>query len=297
MTTPDPFTAAELDEIESVVRSCQLTLANDDFPDDDDHPNEYLVRLIAQARRAIEHHVEEERLKARVAEIERKLTERTYQLENVLDASREGMWMARALDAERENKANLFRIAELETQLSEFRSSSYASLQLKLKAAQEASQDNARRVKELETQLAERRTPELAVLEEHFKDMVGEAEDELEFEGRMRLFGDIVTAARAPAEAKLAEREGLERRRAECSGWRYEICKRCGRRNCVGFTVSDATWADVSRDRWNVLCLACFDEEAQAFGIAYEVTETHLVSWVDSYESAALDEAENASGK
>jgi DNA repair exonuclease SbcCD ATPase subunit len=50
----------------------------------------------------------------RIAELETQLAERTCQLENVLDASREGMWMARALDAEREHKAASAQLAERE---------------------------------------------------------------------------------------------------------------------------------------------------------------------------------------
>lgn len=76
----------------------------------------------------------------------------------------------------------------------------------------------------------------------------------------------------------------MTRRDPPLDGWRFEVCKRCFRRNCVGYDVSDQDWNDVSRGRWNVLCLACFDEEAQAFGIAYTVKNTWLVSWVDSYE-------------
>jgi len=65
--------------------------------------------------------------------------------------------------------------------------------------------------------------------------------------------------------------------------WPGEVCKRCGRRNCVGFIVPDETWARVSQGRWNVLCTTCFDEEAQAAGVRYclEQWEVYPVTWSD----------------
>lgn len=61
--------------------------------------------------------------------------------------------------------------------------------------------------------------------------------------------------------------------------WRGEVCKRCGRRNCVGFRVSDTIWNAVVKDRWNVLCTTCFDEEAEAARIRYVFLETYPVTW------------------
>lgn len=55
--------------------------------------------------------------------------------------------------------------------------------------------------------------------------------------------------------------------------WRGEICKRCGRRNCVGFDLSEETWNAVVHGRWNVLCTTCFDEEAEAAGVEYRFGE------------------------
>jgi hypothetical protein len=63
------------------------------------------------------------------------------------------------------------------------------------------------------------------------------------------------------------------------TAWRGEVCKRCWRRNVVGFHVDDATWNAVSRGRWNVLCPTCFDEEAEAAGVRYRFGEVHPVSW------------------
>lgn len=63
--------------------------------------------------------------------------------------------------------------------------------------------------------------------------------------------------------------------------WPGEVCKRCGRRNCVGFNVPEDTWAAVVRGRWRVLCPTCFDEEAQEAGIAYSFGKVYLVSWSD----------------
>lgn len=62
-------------------------------------------------------------------------------------------------------------------------------------------------------------------------------------------------------------------------GWKGEICKRCKRRNCIGFRVFDVIWYAVVKDRWNVLCATCFDEEAQVQGIKYVFLETFAVTW------------------
>jgi len=61
--------------------------------------------------------------------------------------------------------------------------------------------------------------------------------------------------------------------------WAGEWCKRCDRRVVVGFSVRDAIWAAVVRDRWNILCTTCFDIEAQIARIAYDFDETFPVSW------------------
>ncbi len=70
-------------------------------------------------------------------------------------------------------------------------------------------------------------------------------------------------------------------------GWPFERCKapRCaGRRNCVGFSVDDATWNAVVPEslRDHVVCLECFDEMAQKKGIAYNVLSVHPVAWSDA---------------
>lgn len=48
-----------------------------------------------------------------------------------------------------------------------------------------------------------------------------------------------------------------------------ECCKRCHRDSVVGFSVSDVVWTQVVRDRWNTLCVMCFDEEAHEAGVPY----------------------------
>lgn len=63
--------------------------------------------------------------------------------------------------------------------------------------------------------------------------------------------------------------------------WRGEVCKRCRRRNVVGFVVPDATWAEVTQGRWNILCPTCFDEVAEERGVAYTLRELSPVSWWD----------------
>lgn len=61
--------------------------------------------------------------------------------------------------------------------------------------------------------------------------------------------------------------------------WTGEICKKCGRRNNVGFRVSDDVWDSVAGDQETVWCLQCFDEEAQRKGIKYKVHNTSVVTW------------------
>lgn len=65
------------------------------------------------------------------------------------------------------------------------------------------------------------------------------------------------------------------------SEWRGEVCRRCQRRNPIGFSVSEDVWQRVVRGRWAVLCPTCFDEEAEAGGVAYRLDEVWPVSWAD----------------
>jgi hypothetical protein len=73
--------------------------------------------------------------------------------------------------------------------------------------------------------------------------------------------------------------------------WRGETCKRCHRRNVVGFTVADEVWARVTQERWTVLCTTCFDEQAHLLGVPYEFIAVYPVSWSDgSREPDGLEE-------
>jgi hypothetical protein len=62
------------------------------------------------------------------------------------------------------------------------------------------------------------------------------------------------------------------------NAWRGEVCKRCHRRNVIGFSVDDATWAAVA-DAYHVLCPTCFDELAEEKGVTYQFAEVFPVSW------------------
>lgn len=72
---------------------------------------------------------------------------------------------------------------------------------------------------------------------------------------------------------------GLDIHGQQVGSWRGEVCKRCLRRNTVGFHVPEEVWAAVSRGRWNILCLSCFDEEAEAASVRYELGEVWPVTW------------------
>jgi hypothetical protein len=66
-------------------------------------------------------------------------------------------------------------------------------------------------------------------------------------------------------------------------GWPGEICKRCGRRNVLAWSVPDAVWMSVVGDPGTIWCLTCFDEEAHRFGIKYQLEPkrpAHL-AWCD----------------
>ena len=49
-----------------------------------------------------------------------------------------------------------------------------------------------------------------------------------------------------------------------------EICKRCGRESAVGFLVPDARWSAVAQGRWNILCVGCFSEVADALRLRWD---------------------------
>lgn len=68
---------------------------------------------------------------------------------------------------------------------------------------------------------------------------------------------------------------------ANAREWTGEWCKRCGRRNCVGFNVPDDVWERVVRGRYSLLCTTCFDELAQDAGVVYSFGTVHPVTWAD----------------
>jgi len=70
----------------------------------------------------------------------------------------------------------------------------------------------------------------------------------------------------------------LDSGREESSRWRGEICKRCNRRNPVGFQVPDAVWDQVHGE-YNLLCVTCFDELAEQRGVEYEFQGIWPISW------------------
>lgn len=77
------------------------------------------------------------------------------------------------------------------------------------------------------------------------------------------------------------------KQRAErVNGWQGEVCKRCGRRNCVGFNVDDGTWSAVVRGLFTTLCTTCFDELAEESGISYIYEQVYAVSWSDWRDAA-----------
>jgi hypothetical protein len=63
--------------------------------------------------------------------------------------------------------------------------------------------------------------------------------------------------------------------------WGGERCKKCRRRNVVGFLVPDRVWKKVVKGRWNILCPTCFDELAEEEGVRYEFTGIWPVTWSD----------------
>lgn len=61
-----------------------------------------------------------------------------------------------------------------------------------------------------------------------------------------------------------------------------EICKRCNRRNVIGYEVSDKAWHMVSAGLYNVLCPTCFDELAEEKNIIYSFLAVYPTTWVES---------------
>lgn len=62
--------------------------------------------------------------------------------------------------------------------------------------------------------------------------------------------------------------------------WLGEWCKGCDRRVVVGFSVPDEDWEAVVGGEFNILCLACFDERAEAKGVRYTVLDTvRPIAW------------------
>ena len=67
----------------------------------------------------------------------------------------------------------------------------------------------------------------------------------------------------------------------EAKMWQGEVCKKCHRRNVVGFHVTDEVWEKVAGGSWNVLCPTCFDELAEWVQVPYQFTGVWPVSWSD----------------
>jgi hypothetical protein len=65
--------------------------------------------------------------------------------------------------------------------------------------------------------------------------------------------------------------------------WIFETCKKCGKRNVVGFIVDDNIWEKV-HENYNILCPPCFDELAEEKQIEYKIKDFYFVSWADNVE-------------
>lgn len=69
-----------------------------------------------------------------------------------------------------------------------------------------------------------------------------------------------------------------------------EVCKRCGNESGVGFTVPDELWAAVSQDRWNILCVNCFVQVADALRLRWDTAITFYPMALASLEPSVLQE-------
>jgi hypothetical protein len=54
------------------------------------------------------------------------------------------------------------------------------------------------------------------------------------------------------------------------NGYPGEWCQRCNRAVVVGFNVPDEIWNAIIKDKFNVVCLLCFDELSEGTGIEWE---------------------------
>ena len=61
-----------------------------------------------------------------------------------------------------------------------------------------------------------------------------------------------------------------------------EYCKKCGRRNVVGYHVEPGeAVVQATLNRWKPICPACFDVEAQKSGVRYSFVSVSATSWSD----------------
>jgi hypothetical protein len=75
--------------------------------------------------------------------------------------------------------------------------------------------------------------------------------------------------------------------------WRFEVCKECGRKNVVGFRVTDAMWDRImGAGDQRVLCIWCFDERAAEKGIDWteEPIEFYPVSTIAARKWAHIED-------
>jgi hypothetical protein len=59
-----------------------------------------------------------------------------------------------------------------------------------------------------------------------------------------------------------------------------QTCDKCMRRNPVDFTIEpEEAWRTVVLNRWRKLCPSCFDQLAEAAGVAYRFVSLEGMSW------------------
>ena len=71
------------------------------------------------------------------------------------------------------------------------------------------------------------------------------------------------------------------------SMWLGEVCKRCNKRNCVGYILNNELWEKITENKYSILCLFCLDELAQVKLIDYiDKNNIFIVNWRDFYENS-----------
>jgi len=69
---------------------------------------------------------------------------------------------------------------------------------------------------------------------------------------------------------------------SKVDAWEYEVCKKCGRKQRIAWSVKDSLWRKVVPEnfRHRVLCLECFLEMADQQHINVKKEDFIFLGWI-----------------